>query len=143
MIDEINKPHDNVVKNILRNAMELKSFSFAFVKELADFSYEMSVLDRFWNILFPDQAEEWSHLYVNKYKQTFCVKNDWIKANKRVQVEYPLQYRYGIAPLTLIRASFPDVYRLDKELGKAKTRKLVHLVKTAFSSKQRIRKSRP
>ena len=168
--------------------MELKSLSFAFVKELADFSYEMSVLDRFWNILFPEQAEKWNHLYVNKYKQTFyvscfnrdvngleiepnkgvqelnamgapsfqgtephgkqaaiwesmltsarkwlkIVKKDWIKANKRVQVEYPLQYRYGIAPHALIRASLPDVYRLDKELGKAKTRKLLHLVENGF-----------
>lgn len=54
------------------------------------------------------------------------------KTNKRVQVEYPLQYRYGIAPHALIRASLPDVSRLDKELGKTKTRKLVHLVENGF-----------
>jgi hypothetical protein len=60
------------------------------------------------------------------------VKKDWIRANKQIQVEYPLPYRYGIVPNVLIRASLPDVYRLDKELGKDKTGKLVRLVEDGF-----------
>ena len=167
--------------------MELTASTFALVKELGDFSYELSALDRVWNILFPDKGKKWNHLHVNKYKHTFyithvdggggslevepkkCVRamdfmgassysvenhgqlatvwepliesarkwlkaarKDWIKANKRIQVDYPLRHRYGVAPNALIRASLPDVYRLNKELGKDRTRKLVRLVEDGF-----------
>ena len=50
-------------------------------------------------------------------------RKNWIKANKRIQVEYPLHHRYGVAPNALIRSSLSDVYRLDKELGKGRTGK--------------------
>jgi len=53
--------------------MELRASTFAFVKELGDFSYELSVLDRVWNILFPDKGGKWHHLHVNKYKHTFYI----------------------------------------------------------------------
>ena len=167
--------------------MELPASVFALVKELGDFSYELSALDHVWNILFPDKGEKWHHLHVNKYKHAFYIthvdggggsleveqkkgvramdsmgtpsysvenhgqlatvwetliesarkwlkvaRKDWIKANKRIQVEYPLRYRYGVAPNALIRASLPDVYRLDKELGKGRTWKLVRLVEDGF-----------
>lgn len=171
--------------------MKLTASVYALVKELGDFSYELSVLDHVWNILFPNKGEKWQHLYVNKYKHTFYIthvdggggsleveqkkgvramdfrgapyysvenhgklakvwetliesarkwlkvaRKDWIKANKRVQVEYPLRHRYGVAPHALIRASLPDVYRLDKELGKGRTRKLVRLVEDGFFLKK-------
>ncbi len=167
--------------------MELTASIFALVKELSDFSYELSSLDRVWNILFPDKGEKWHHLHVNKYKHTFYIthvdggggsleveqkkgvramdsmgapsysvenhgqlatvwetliesahkwlkvaRKDWIKANKRIQVEYPLRHRYGVAPNALICVSLPDVYRLDKELGKGRTWKLVRLVEDGF-----------
>ncbi len=166
--------------------MKLKSSTFAFVKELSDFSYDLSSLDHVWNILFPDKGEKWNHLHVNKYEKTYyithvggsgnlevapkkgvramddmgasfyslenhphlakpwepiiesarkwlrVVRKDWIKANKRVQVEYPLRYRYGIAPNALIRASLHDVYHLDKELGKVRTSKLVRVIEKGF-----------
>jgi hypothetical protein len=167
--------------------MELIVSTFAFVKELGDFSYELSALDGVWDILFPDKGKKWHHLHVNKCKHTFyithidgggggleveakkgvrpieslgassywdenhgqlamaweplitsacrwlkIVKKDWIRANKQIQVEYPLPYRYGIVPNVLIRASLPDVYRLDKELGKDKTGKLMRLVEDGF-----------
>lgn len=53
--------------------MELTSSTFALMEELSDFSYELSSLDRVWNILFPDKGEKWNHLYVNKYNQTFFI----------------------------------------------------------------------
>jgi hypothetical protein len=167
--------------------MELTTSIFAFVRELGDFSYELSSLDRVWNIMFPDKRGQWHHLNINKYKDTFYIthvdggdyglevewkkgvrpidsmgapnfsvenhgqlatvweeliesarkwlkfdRKDWIKANKRTQVEYPLHHRYGIVPNAFIRASLPDVYRLDKELGKGRTRKLVRLVEEGF-----------
>ena len=170
--------------------MELTASVSALVKELGDFSYELSSLDHIWNILFPDGEEKWHHLHVNKYKHTFyithvdggggsleveqkkggaramdsmgvptaenqgqmatiwetliesarkwlkVVRKDWIKANKRVQIEYPLGHRYGVASNALIRASLPNVYRLDKELGKDRTRKLVRLVEDGFFLKK-------
>jgi hypothetical protein len=47
--------------------------TYAFVKELSDFSFELSVLDRVWNIIFPDRRLKWHHLHVNKYKNTFFI----------------------------------------------------------------------
>lgn len=166
----------------------LEASAFAFVKELGYFSYELSSLDRVWQVLFPDQRGQWNRLHVIKYKDTFyithagsidgcleiepkkgvrvkdymkasssyssenycqpgalwellitsarkwlkIVAKDWIRANKRVQTEYPLNYRYGVVPNALIRSSLPDVYRIDKELGKAGTRKLVRLVEDGY-----------
>ncbi|MDZ7697993.1 MAG: hypothetical protein U5R49_14100 [Deltaproteobacteria bacterium] len=125
--------------------MEFHTSIFDFVKELADFSFELSVLDRVWNILFPDEREKWQHLHINRYQHTFyithingdggslevepkkvlramapmgafsprwtedrdqldktwtpliksarkwmkVIRKDWIKANKRIQLEYP------------------------------------------------------
>ncbi len=168
--------------------MELTNSTFAFLKELEGFEYELSVLDRVWNILFSDRREKWNHLHVNKYKDTFyithvdgdsgglevepnkglramtdmrassssrmpndnqlsatweplitsarkwltVVKKDWIKAYQQVQTGYPLGHRYGVVPNAFIRASLPDFYRLDKELGKARTRKLVRLIEEGF-----------
>lgn len=60
------------------------------------------------------------------------IRKDWIKANKQIQMKYPLQYHYGIAPHALIRASLPYIYRLDKELSKAPIRKMARLVEKDF-----------
>ncbi len=53
--------------------MEPTASIFAFVKELDDFSCELSCLDRVWNVLFPDKGGKWHHLHVNKYKHTFYI----------------------------------------------------------------------
>jgi hypothetical protein len=63
------------------------------------------------------------------------VRKDWIKANRRVVEEYPLQNRYGTAPHALIRASLPDIYRLDEELGNAGVEQFVRLVEGGFFMK--------
>jgi len=166
--------------------MELAASIFDLVKALDEFSCELSVVDRVWNILLPDKDNNWNHLHVNKYRQTFYIthvdrggslefepikgvramdsmgassylvenhdqltaawepliasarkwlktaRKDWIKANKRTQVEYPFRNRYGVAPNSLIRASLPDIYCIDNELGKAGTRKLIRLVEDGF-----------
>lgn len=81
----------------------------------------------------PDHlAAVWEPLITSARKWLKVVRKDWIKANKRVQAEYPLHRRYGVVPNALIRASLPDVYRLDKELGKARTWKLVRLIEDGF-----------
>jgi hypothetical protein len=53
--------------------MEFTSLLFDFLKELSKFSYELSALDRVWNIIFPDQEKKWHHLHINKYGQTFYI----------------------------------------------------------------------
>ncbi|MBI4768724.1 MAG: hypothetical protein HY787_29740 [Deltaproteobacteria bacterium] len=168
--------------------MDLTSSTFVFLKELGEFSYELSVLDCVWDILFPDQREKWNLLHINKYKDTFyithvdgdsgglevepdkglramtdmrasssfrmpnddqlsatweplitsarkwltVVKKDWIRAYQQVQTGYPVRHRYGVVPNAFLRASLPDIYRLDKELGKARTRKLVRLIEDGY-----------
>jgi hypothetical protein len=75
---------------------------------------------------------QWKTLVESALKWLKVVRKDWIKANKQVQVHYPLRQRYGIVPNALIRASLPDVYRPDKELGKRGTRELVRLIEDGF-----------
>jgi len=77
-------------------------------------------------------AEAWERLISNARRWLTVVRRDWLKANRRVQTEYPLRFRYGIVQHTLVRALLPDVCRLDRELGKAGTRQLVRLVEQGF-----------
>ena len=53
--------------------MELTTLTFNLVQELSDFSYELSSLDRVWNILFPCNGQNWNYLHVSKYKRTFYI----------------------------------------------------------------------
>lgn len=78
------------------------------------------------------QADKWRSLISSARKWLRVVKKDWIKANKQVLMNYPLKYRYGIVPHSLIRASLPDIYRLDKELGKAGTTRFVRLLEDGY-----------
>lgn len=50
------------------------------------------------------------------------IKN-WIKAAKEIYKSYPLNRRYGIVSNSIIRFSLPELYQIDEELGKAKTKK--------------------
>jgi hypothetical protein len=77
-------------------------------------------------------ATVWEPLIASARKWLRVARKDWIKANQRIQAEYPLRYRYGVVPNALIRASLPDVYCLDKELGKDKTWKVVRLIEDGF-----------
>lgn len=77
-------------------------------------------------------AKKWRTLISSALKWLKTVRRDWIKANKKVQFEYPLNCRYGIAPNGLINNSLPDIYRLDKELGKMRTRQMIRLVEDGF-----------
>jgi hypothetical protein len=77
-------------------------------------------------------AGAWEPLITAARRWLRVVRKDWIGANKRVQVEYPLQRRFGVVSNAVIRASLPDLYRLDKELGKAGTRTFVRLVEQGF-----------
>ncbi len=75
-----------------------------------------------------DPAKEWDALISSARKWLKVVSKDWIKANKQVWLSYPLNRRYGIVSNSLIRESISDIYRIDHELGKAKTKKFIKLV---------------
>lgn len=78
----------------------------------------------------------WETLLTAARQWLRVVRKDWIKANKRIQLEYPLRYRYGIVPNALIRASLPTIYQLDKELGETNTMTVVRLVEEGFFHQQ-------
>jgi hypothetical protein len=56
------------------------------------------------------------------------VKRDWVKANRQVWDAYPLNQRLGIVCSSLVRALPLDAWRIDKELGKAKSKKFIRIV---------------
>ena len=60
-----------------------------------------------------------------------CSKN-WVKANKYLQAQYPLKYRYGTIAGSLIREKISDSFRLDRAVGKIRARKFVHLVERNY-----------
>jgi hypothetical protein len=74
----------------------------------------------------------WAPLLGCARKWLHFVLKDWLKANARIQVDYPLRYRYGVLTHAILRALLPNVYRLDRELGKHRTSKLVRLVDDGF-----------
>lgn len=78
----------------------------------------------------PENA--WSDLILASLNWLKSVKRNWIKANKQAQENYPLNRRLGFVPNSLIRASLTDIYRIDKELGKSKTKKFIQLVESGY-----------
>ena len=81
-------------------------------------------------------GEMWTHIIVSARKWLRFVGKNWIKANKQIQEEYPLNYRYGTVSNCLIQESLPDIYRIDKELGKVETMKLIHLIENGLFTKR-------
>ena len=79
-----------------------------------------------------DQAAAWKLLITSASDWLKVVRKDWIKANRRVREEYPLNDRYGIVLHAIIRASLPDIYRLDTELGKENTKEFLRLVEDGY-----------
>ena len=79
-----------------------------------------------------DLPRVWAPLIASARAWLRVVKKDWIRAGKRVQQQYPLNRRFGIVPGAVIRASLPNLYRIDKELGRADSRKFVGLVEDGY-----------
>lgn len=96
--------------------MKQSSLVFTFVKELNDFAYDLSVMNRVWNILFPGEGEKWNHLHINKYKHIFYITHVdgdsgslQIEPNKKLQ-KFPF---YLQLPAVLV----PGVRRLMLHQG--------------------------
>jgi len=77
----------------------------------------------------------WHNLIDQSIKWLKKVKADWIKANKFIQLNYPLNRRTGYVPHSLIRASLPNLYLIDKALGKAKMKKFIQFVESGYFNK--------
>jgi hypothetical protein len=75
-----------------------------------------------------DPAKAWDGLISSARSWLKVVKKDWIKANRQVWSSYPLNRRYGIVCNSLVRESLSDMYQIDQELGKAKTKQFIKLV---------------
>lgn len=80
-------------------------------------------------------AAAWELLLSSAAGWLKIVRKDWIKANRRVREEYPLNDRYGIVSHAIIRASLPGMYRLDTELGKESTKEFLRLVEDGYFNK--------
>lgn len=74
----------------------------------------------------------WDNLITSARSWFKLARKDWIKANRLVQKNYPLNRRLGFVPNALVRASLPDIYRIDKELGAAKMKKFIKLVESDY-----------
>lgn len=79
-----------------------------------------------------DRSAAWELLITSASDWLKVVRKDWIKANRRVREEYPLNDRYGIVPHAIIRASLPNIYRLDTELDKESAMSFARLVEDGF-----------
>jgi len=167
--------------------MDFENNVYAFIKELDQFDYTISYLDRYWRIIFPDKKNKWYYIHITKYQADYYislindelstlevtqnrsvkfaqsfggsrfgyhsdeekiaiwnelitlarnwfkrVKKDWIKTNKLVQINYPLNNRLGIVSHSLVRASLNDMYRIDEKLGKQKTKQFIKLVESNY-----------
>ena len=79
-----------------------------------------------------ESIEVWVELILSAQRWMKKAEKDWIKTNKQILEEYPLNYRTGTVPASIIRASLSDIYRLDKELGKRKVKQFVKLVEDGY-----------
>jgi len=79
-----------------------------------------------------DPGAVWNDLIISVRDWLKFVQKNWIKANKLAQEDYPLNRRLGFVPNALVRASLSDIYQINEELGKAKTKKFIKLVESNY-----------
>jgi hypothetical protein len=84
-----------------------------------------------------DPSRVWSTIVTSALAWLKKVKKNWIKANRQVQEQYPLNRRYGVVQNSLIKASFSDFYKLDKDLGKTDSRRFIRLVEEGYFHKEK------
>ncbi len=44
--------------------MEFETSVHTLIKELEEFDYRISYLDRIWDVIFPDKKAKWRHMHV-------------------------------------------------------------------------------
>ncbi len=75
-----------------------------------------------------DLSEDWDGLISSARQWLKVVEKNWVKANRQIWESYPLNRRYGIVSNTLVKELPLDLWRIDQELGKAKSKKFIRLV---------------
>src|SRR5690606_21714133 len=86
----------------------------------------------FWGARSPAPSPRWADLIASAIQWLTLVKKDWIKANRQAHKAYPLNRRKGIVPHAIVRALFDNIYRIDIELGKAKTKKFIRILESGY-----------
>lgn len=94
----------------------------------------VGIMDSGWRSSFrPSLSEEqWCELIDAAQVWLTVVRRNWVKAARRVVSEYPLDYRKGIIPHAVVRDLLPGLFRLDRELGIRRSRKMVRLVDEGY-----------
>jgi hypothetical protein len=82
-----------------------------------------------------DPGAVWAPIIASARAWLKTVRKDWVSANRLVCEAYPLDRRFGIVPNALIRECLSDIYRIDKEIGPAQSRKFISLVEDSFFHK--------
>ncbi len=77
---------------------------------------------------YEENVKEWTEVLTAANKWLAATEKNWMKCNRVVYEQYPLEYRYGTIPGSVVRATFADFYRLDKAVGKARTKQFIKLV---------------
>ena len=75
-----------------------------------------------------EEGNEWGKIIQDAHEWLKFAKKNWIKANKYMQENYPLDCRYGTIAHSLVREKIPGIYRLDEVLGDEKIKKFTHLI---------------
>jgi len=78
------------------------------------------------------QDDDWEPLLTAACGWLKVARRDWVKANRRVRDEYPLNRRWGIVPHAVIRSTLPAIFCLDRELGRSSSRKIIRLVEEGY-----------
>lgn len=79
-----------------------------------------------------DPEPEWQPLFEGMVRRFQKTAKDWIRTARDMKEVYPLERRRGILPNALVRASLPDIYRLDRDIGDAGCATFLDLVENGF-----------
>ncbi len=84
-----------------------------------------------------DLAKGWDKLISSISNWLAVVKKDWIKANQQIWLSYPLNRRSGIICASLVKELPLDIRRIDRDLGKTKSKKFIQLVEQGEITNER------
>ena len=61
------------MNHTLGKTMKYEDAIYSLIKMLKDYDYDISGLDRIWEIIFPDNKSQWNHLKVIQYKKVYYI----------------------------------------------------------------------
>jgi len=75
------------------------------------------------------QTEKLAYALTHFNRQTRQIEQDWVRVYRQTARQYPLAMRYGTVPKAILWQYYPDIYRVDTELGKVRVREFVEQVR--------------